>query len=198
LGLYYLQSRYYNPTIGRFLNADAFVSTGQGVLGNNMFAYCLNNPIMLRDALGRTARIFLTDNPDILAMPWEGSGGGGGLNISAYGYLAVASLKNSEDEDVRELYNVVDEILRVDEFSEIPEMVQKAKDVLGNNDIIQDINAADDIESGWDDMKKGIALIAAPAPTWLDEFTGAVKVARGFYKIVMGVGEIFNWTEDDD
>ena len=37
--LYYLQSRYYDPAIGRFLNADAFVSTGQGLLGNNMFAY---------------------------------------------------------------------------------------------------------------------------------------------------------------
>jgi len=43
-GLYYLQSRYYNPKIGRFLNADALVSTGQGLTGNNMFAYCLNNP----------------------------------------------------------------------------------------------------------------------------------------------------------
>ena len=28
-GLYYLQSRYYNPTWGRFLNADTFVFTGQ-------------------------------------------------------------------------------------------------------------------------------------------------------------------------
>jgi len=43
--LYYLQSRYYNPKIGRFLNADAFAATGQGVLGNNMFAYCGNNPV---------------------------------------------------------------------------------------------------------------------------------------------------------
>jgi len=50
--LYYLQSRYYNPTWGRFLNADAFVSTGQGVLGNNMFAYCNNNPVMYVDPRG--------------------------------------------------------------------------------------------------------------------------------------------------
>jgi len=42
--LYYLQSRYYSRTTGRFINADAFTSTGQGLLGNNMFAYCLNNP----------------------------------------------------------------------------------------------------------------------------------------------------------
>ena len=31
--LYYLQSRYYNPEMGRFINADGLTSTGQGVLG---------------------------------------------------------------------------------------------------------------------------------------------------------------------
>ena len=51
-GLYYLQSRYYNPTIGRFINADAFTSTGQGLLGNNMFAYCNNNPVCNADPTG--------------------------------------------------------------------------------------------------------------------------------------------------
>ena len=47
--LYYLNSRYYNPATGRFINADIFVSTGQGVLGNNMFAYCNNNPVNMVD-----------------------------------------------------------------------------------------------------------------------------------------------------
>ena len=50
-GLYYLQSRYYDPEMGRFLNADALVSTG-GLLGNNMFAYCGNNPVMGYDPGG--------------------------------------------------------------------------------------------------------------------------------------------------
>ena len=54
-GLYYLNSRYYDPETGRFLNADVFVSTGQGVLGNNMFAYCLNNPSTLVDYEGKAA-----------------------------------------------------------------------------------------------------------------------------------------------
>ena len=40
--LYYLHSRYYDPEVGRFINADAFASTGQGILGANMFAYCEN------------------------------------------------------------------------------------------------------------------------------------------------------------
>jgi len=51
-GFYYLQSRYYDPEIGRFLNADAFISTGQGILGNNMFAYCNNNAVNLYDPSG--------------------------------------------------------------------------------------------------------------------------------------------------
>ena len=52
LGLYYLQSRYYDPEIGRFINADEFTSTGQGVVGNNMFAYCGNNPVSREDNQG--------------------------------------------------------------------------------------------------------------------------------------------------
>ena len=38
--------------MGRFINADAYASTGQGVLGNNMFAYCNNNPIKYSDPYG--------------------------------------------------------------------------------------------------------------------------------------------------
>ena len=51
-GWYYLQSRYYNPQWGRFINADGYVSTGSGLLGYNMFAYCNNNPVMLTDPAG--------------------------------------------------------------------------------------------------------------------------------------------------
>ena len=38
--------------MGRFINADALVATGQGLSGNNMFAYCGNNSISRRDATG--------------------------------------------------------------------------------------------------------------------------------------------------
>ena len=51
-GLYYLQSRYYDPQTGRFINADSFASTGQGIIGFNMFAYCANSPVNYKDTLG--------------------------------------------------------------------------------------------------------------------------------------------------
>ena len=51
-GLYYLQSRYYDPVTHRFINTDGLVSTDTGVLGHNMFVYCNNNPIILSDISG--------------------------------------------------------------------------------------------------------------------------------------------------
>ena len=52
-GLYYLNSRYYNPQWGRFISADAYASTDtNSILSANTFAYCENNPIVRQDACG--------------------------------------------------------------------------------------------------------------------------------------------------
>ena len=50
--LYYLQSRYYNPEVGRFLNSDSISDSGAGVLGFNTFIYCANNPVNASDPSG--------------------------------------------------------------------------------------------------------------------------------------------------
>ena len=54
-GFYYLQSRYYDPTTCRFVNADGYVSTIEELLGNNMFNYCCGNPILQIDPFGTWA-----------------------------------------------------------------------------------------------------------------------------------------------
>jgi RHS repeat-associated protein len=51
-GLYYLQSRYYNPEWGRFINADDLGGTVGELLSHNVFAYCGNNPINREDPDG--------------------------------------------------------------------------------------------------------------------------------------------------
>ena len=53
-GLYYLQSRYYNPEVGRFINADAIAYLGADgtLLSYNLFTYCKNNPAMGYDPTG--------------------------------------------------------------------------------------------------------------------------------------------------
>ena len=63
-GLYYLQSRYYDPALKRFLNADGLASTGQGILGTNMFAYCGNDPVAFCDPRGHS----------LVLVPLEGDG----------------------------------------------------------------------------------------------------------------------------
>ena len=53
-GLYYLQSRYYDPIVGRFLNADGIIGANRMVedTNYNLFAYCMNNPINFGDMTG--------------------------------------------------------------------------------------------------------------------------------------------------
>ena len=55
--MYYLQSRYYDPVLGKYINCDApeilglCVLTG-GVSALNIFLYCANNPVNDKDLVG--------------------------------------------------------------------------------------------------------------------------------------------------
>lgn len=77
-GFYYLQSRYYDPILSRFINADSYASTGQGFIGYNMFAYCGNNPVNRVDASG-SMHVRIDDF------------GGGGLSVNGAGVVVCRS-----------------------------------------------------------------------------------------------------------
>ena len=109
-GLYYLQSRYYNPEIGRFINADGLVSTGQGPLGNNMFAYCGNNPVNFYDPHG-TQCICMTQrvhprhvcNSSKIKNDTQATVAlniGGGLSIGPFGFAFQLSLVSDLNNNV--------------------------------------------------------------------------------------------------
>lgn len=71
--LYYLQSRYYDPFVGRFLNADETMVLLLSSLADddfkinltNLFSYCYNNPITFKDNNGYIA---LVDDAVVLAL----------------------------------------------------------------------------------------------------------------------------------
>ncbi len=64
-GFYYLQTRYYDPAIARFINADGYLSTDvEGLLSANMFAYCENNPVTNSDPTGE----FLDTIFDVISL----------------------------------------------------------------------------------------------------------------------------------
>ena len=53
-GMYYLQSRYYDPEIRRFISADNIIVTGTSVeyQNVNLYEYCSDNPINFQDPSG--------------------------------------------------------------------------------------------------------------------------------------------------
>lgn len=51
-GLYYVESRYYDPEIGRFVNADKIEGTIWDYTNMNMYAYCCNDPVNYYDPSG--------------------------------------------------------------------------------------------------------------------------------------------------
>ena len=53
-GFYYVSSRYYDPEIGRWINADDidYLGADGSPLSYNLFAYCMNNPVNRFDVNG--------------------------------------------------------------------------------------------------------------------------------------------------
>ena len=59
-GLYYLQTRYYDPEIGRFVTIDDVAYLDPDTVGGlNLYAYCGNNPVMGVDPMGTASIPYL-------------------------------------------------------------------------------------------------------------------------------------------
>ena len=61
-GFYYLNSRYYDSAVCRFINADlvdVLTATPRHLSNKNLFAYCDNNPVMRRDGGGKLWNIVI-------------------------------------------------------------------------------------------------------------------------------------------
>ena len=70
--LYYLNSRYYNPLVGRFINADGIINANSDFISGNLYQYVSNNPVVLKDNKGSSATIaggvgVATFAPEVLA-----------------------------------------------------------------------------------------------------------------------------------
>ena len=56
-GFYYLQSRYYDPAIHRWINSDSLIGQAENIQGTNLFSYCFNNPVNMTDSTGNWPKL---------------------------------------------------------------------------------------------------------------------------------------------
>ncbi len=88
-GLYYLQTRYYDPELGRFISQDSIeYADYESVNGLNLYAYCGNNPVMYVDPSGMKAKWY-----EIWKKDWWVQAGKvvGGIVLAAVGVAITSS-----------------------------------------------------------------------------------------------------------
>jgi RHS repeat-associated protein len=67
----YLRTRYYDPSIGRFISEDSYWGKDADPLSLNLYTYCSNNPVIFFDPTGHseepyfTQAIYLNDKNDL-------------------------------------------------------------------------------------------------------------------------------------
>ncbi|MBQ8387629.1 MAG: hypothetical protein IJX46_01725 [Clostridia bacterium] len=95
--LYYLQTRYYDPSIGRFINADGQISgVGGDIIGYNLYAYCFNNPVNMVDPFGdwpnwdKLFKGVLLATVGVMAVAAVALSGGACAPLVAVGYAVMA------------------------------------------------------------------------------------------------------------
>jgi len=93
IGLYYLKSRYYDPQVARFINADGLNYLGaNGDLGAyNLFAYCSCNPVGYIDNVGHSTVVIALS--------------GAAFGLWLLSIYSIEALKQMDDNALGELYN---------------------------------------------------------------------------------------------
>ena len=195
--LYYCQSRYYNPKVGRFLNADAYASTGQGLLGYNMFAYCGNNPTSRIDSDGLRHDTATQQNKYYA----EATNSYSGLKQRYYSYLGDSPwdtyIKNSSKKR-DEWWGITQEFFGVFEswegYSSVYNLIGVCRKILEFDPIEAPLGVFG-LHSGVQRFSNAVKTFAIFTLSPTDEIATAFAFAWGFYSIVNGIEKIFDWRE---
>ena len=98
-GWYYLNSRYYDPDVKRFINEDDYASNGYEFIGTNMFAYCENNPVNRIDKFGHNSEKVITSGAFFVALASALAGGIPGIVFGLGGMAIVGTVLAVENAD---------------------------------------------------------------------------------------------------
>ena len=171
--LYYLNARYYDPVVGRFISADypdVIVSTPNALTDKNLFAYCDNNPVMRTDGDGQFWETafdvisLVVSVADVIANPSD-----------TWAWVGLAG-------------DVVDLIPFVCGVGEATDVIRVATKVDKVVDAVDDVvDAADSINDAKKTTNQSLKAIKA-ASEKLDKGDHFVYIARGSDGIVEYVG----------
>ncbi|UQZ32242.1 hypothetical protein C2I18_00985 [Paenibacillus sp. PK3_47] len=100
-GLYYLRARYYDPSMGRFLNEDTYEGQIDNPLSQNLYTYVVNNPLIYSDPTGHRHEMGpgwggFAGNRYSATDPWKGWGGPVG---SLANFLILDDVNTLRDKD---------------------------------------------------------------------------------------------------
>ena len=173
-GLYYLQSRYYDPEIGRFINVDSYISTGQGLLGYNMFSYCNNNPVIYADTLGNMMFSTMNGPPDCVLF--DGGRTTASCQTSSSNKTPISSRGNKEEAKARVTQDIVSVAEGIIDFY--------------TGQIATEVAGLSKTRKGVKKIGRAIQLFALPDPSPYDEVAGLVCLVGGILNVIDG----FGWT----
>ena len=186
--LYYLQTRYYDPETGRFLNSDAIEYLAPEQLGGlNLYAYCNNNPVVFSDYFGNAIDVALDIGficLDVVSLMFD-DGWKDWKNWVALGAdIAFAVLPFATGGgQVIKLANVADDLSDMSKVTVIGETMARVKTVS------QFVNAADNLYDGlksYDKLKdiKKIGKIVAEVSAKSHNIAWLYGKLRSGYNII--------------
>jgi RHS repeat-associated protein len=107
--LYYLNARYYDSKIARFMSEDTYTGTASDPLSLNLYTYCHNEPVMYSDPTGHLSEWDKSNLP-ILEQNLVNSYGKEWADANKKGDSAGMALAHAKAEALRNEYRDVDEI----------------------------------------------------------------------------------------
>ena len=206
-GFYYLNSRYYDPQIRRFINGDGQLNNNQSLLGGNLFAYCYNNPVNMVDFDGN-APVRFYNGPVIVTWPYT--------TAKKYA-LSIAMLSNAlygKGKDLSpEVYALMEKKIKasLDYYYKIEEITDKVNSHFkarytinfNDGDIYYAIHRAtifvegkpimDEYGAGWD-LTVTVYDIYDFTEFWKQISLGAIANNIGYAMQKIGVIQPYDWS----
>ncbi|WP_410514027.1 RHS repeat-associated core domain-containing protein [Paenibacillus sp. BR2-3] len=102
-GLYYLRARYYDPSVGRFINEDTYEGQITNPLSLNLYTYVSNNPLIYSDPTGHR-------------QEWGSGGGGMGnsnyVDLTSLTQIQLSAIITDNNQPKATRQGAMDEIVR--------------------------------------------------------------------------------------